>query len=99
MAGVMDGVLAYYAGRQLDPVVFPDYGDEIETGVFDLAGRSIVLPSPGIEEGIVLDNEEPETASESESAEDTGSSGDDEPEEDGEDEYHRVRGRGAYRYR
>jgi hypothetical protein len=99
MAGVLDGVLAYYAGRQLNPVVFPDYGDDIETGVFDLAGRSIVLPSPGLEEGIVLDDDELETSSDTENSEDTGSSDDDESEEDDEDGYHRVRGRGAYRYR
>ncbi len=105
MAGVMDGLLAYYTGRDLDPVVMPDYGDAIETGVFDLAGRPLVLPGL-VGEGHDLESDDgwdtPDEADDSagqdsdDSDDEAGTDDEDDEEEEG---YHRVRGRGGYRYR
>ncbi len=106
MAGVMDGVLAYYAGRDLPPVIYPDFREDIETGVFDLAGRPIVLPGEDVENsaagsgsawdtpGEVDTSDEEDSESEDDSDEDAG----DEESDDNEDR-DRLRGRGAYRYR
>ncbi len=111
MAGVLDGILAYYAGRDLPPVAYPTYGSDIRTGVFDLAGRPIVLPRqgevcvkpdtgsawdmPGEVES--TDGEATEEASSGdESSDDDESSKDDSDDESG---THKVRGRGSYRYR
>ena len=43
MLGVMDGVLAYYSGRDLPPVDFPNYTGIMDSGIFDLLGRPVVL--------------------------------------------------------
>ena len=121
MAGVMDGLLAYYAGRDLPPVAWPEYGSAIETGIFDLAGRPIILPDTGavpcpVDSGSAWDTcaeaagaSEPDSgdsadaaSSESSVSADTESSENQDDEADdeaGDDGRHRVRGRGAYRYR
>jgi len=100
MAGVMDGVLAYYTGRDLPPVVRPVYAEDIETGVFDLAGRPIVLPGSDVDnasagEGSAWDTPGEISDDDSGGGEDSEESVADDEEETDRD---RLRGRGAYRY-
>ena len=96
MMGVMDGVLAFYAGRDLPPVSCPDFERGISEGIFDLAGRPIVppefTPDPGSDES------EEDSGSQDEDSGSAEEDDSDEGEEGDEDEYHERRGRGAYRY-
>ena len=104
MAGVLDGILAYYAGRDLPPVAYPRYGSDIRTGVFDLAGRPIVLPGQG-EVCVTPDTgsawDTPDEASNSDDSSDEASNDDDSTGEDSDEDIttHKLRGRGSYRYR
>lgn len=96
MMGVMDGILAFYAGRDLPPVSCPDFEHGVSEGIFDLAGRPIVPPE------FAPDSGSDESGDDSESQEeDSGSAEEDEceeSEEGDENDYHERRGRGAYRY-
>ena len=103
MLGVMDGILAYYSGRDLPAVEYPDYGTMVDVGIFDLIGRPLVIIHDG-DSGSAWGSTPPETVSEtsdtSESSDSDDSSDDSESDDDSDDDdtYHRLRGRGAYRY-
>ncbi|MFH1676561.1 MAG: N-acetylmuramoyl-L-alanine amidase [bacterium] len=99
MMGVMDGVLAYYAGRDLPPVMYPEKPNDINVGIFDLAGKSVTV-SPDApdnpDSGSAWDT--PEQASDENSTDAKDSSKDDEK-KDEEDKAEHRRGRGAFRFK
>lgn len=41
MLGVMDGVMAWFAHRDLPPVQYPILANELNIGIFDLAGKDV----------------------------------------------------------
>jgi len=103
MLGVMDGVSAYYAGRDLPPVQYPTNVEAVESGIFDLVGQPIIssedLPD---DSGSAWDNpdtvSDEETDDESSDSDDSGSDEDDSSDDSESSGTHRLRGRGAYRY-
>lgn len=103
MLGVMDGILAYYSGRDLPAVEYPDYGGQVDIGIFDLVGRPVVI-DPDSDSGSAWGANPPETTSENSESDDSNtedsdsSSGDSDEGSDDENSNHRLRGRGAYRY-
>jgi hypothetical protein len=111
MAGVSDGVVAYFEGRDLPPVLNPAAPRQIATGIFDLGGRPVVPPGGevGNDSGSAWDTSGGQTAdsasaddtsaSESDSSADNQQAGTDSGNKsDDADEYDRLRGRGAYRH-
>jgi N-acetylmuramoyl-L-alanine amidase len=101
MMGVMDGILAYYANRDLPPVQLPEYSPGDLEGVFDLAGKPIVFADTGdSDESEGAEDSDDDSGAPSEVSGDDGSDDDsDSGSGDDDEEYHRRRGRGAYRYR
>jgi hypothetical protein len=107
MLGVMDGILAYYSGRDLPAVEYPDYGDNVDVGIFDLVGQPVIVDQSS-DTGSAWGENPPETASESsetgetaetdDTSDDASSDSSDDSEDDDDSTYHRLRGRGAYRY-
>jgi len=103
MAGVTDGILAYYAGVPLPDVNIPGF----DSGVFALAdsnlGSSWEVPSEINPSELASASETSTSGSDEDaSASDSDESGDDndanDDDSDGNDN-HRKRGRGGYRYR
>jgi hypothetical protein len=101
MMGVMDGILAYYANRDLPPVQLPEYSPGDLEGVFDLAGKPIVFADTGdSDDSEGAEDSDDDSGAPSEVSGDDGSDDDsDSGSGDDDEEYHRRRGRGAYRYR
>ncbi len=104
MMGVMDGIMAYYAGRDLPSVKYPEGFHSpagLGAGIFDLAGThpdNADSDSGGSGSAWEVP---PEVAGEDANADnDENDAGDDSDsdEDDEEEEYHRRRGRGAYRF-
>jgi N-acetylmuramoyl-L-alanine amidase len=94
MLGVMDGILAYYSGRDLPPVEYPDIGSRIDVGIFDLVGSPVVIDHEA-DTGSAWGDTPPETVSDT--GESTDGIGDGESDEE-DNSYHRRRGRGGYRF-
>ncbi|HDS29405.1 MAG TPA: AMIN domain-containing protein [Firmicutes bacterium] len=100
MMGTMDGLLAYYAGRDLPPVQLPQYSAGDLDTIFNLAGRPILLRIDELDDESQVgeesagENESDESEDESDSSEtvEDGGSEDEKPAED--NTYHRRRGRG-----
>ncbi|MCX6645906.1 MAG: N-acetylmuramoyl-L-alanine amidase [bacterium] len=99
MLGVMDGILAYYSGRDLPAVKYPDYGTMVDVGIFDLVGTPLVINHDG-DTGSAWDSVPLEETASDDSSDETSSDDDSETDDstDDDDSYHRLRGRGAYRY-
>jgi N-acetylmuramoyl-L-alanine amidase len=111
MMGVTDGVLAYYQGRDLPPVQYPENVRLADAGIFDLGGKPLEFADGGSapsDSGSAWDNPdqtaEPasdETAGSGDAASNSETSSDDSSNagQDGNgDDYGRRRGRGAYRF-